>query len=259
MKILESPQLKGTSYDHTGTLPPQFPGDDENLPSIPQLEPVDRSDVSKRGLPLQERHFRAIGYTDGCMKCRKMQRNERSTDGHSPACRERALRLLRESEEFKPEVERAERRIQEALAREIERTLEMEPAGASESNEAAQEVEEPAVQQHGFRNPENNERTGGEDHQKTPEEAPSSSRQRRAREARSVPRPSTSTRLDSASGRASAAAEAQPQARAGAAWPSHARARAARSARAERETLSLRAQKVRLGLRKARCETVGRL
>ena len=51
-------QIKGTSYDHTGTLPPQFPGDEEQLP-FPQLRPVDKKDLSQRGLKHKERHFKS--------------------------------------------------------------------------------------------------------------------------------------------------------------------------------------------------------
>ena len=102
-----------------------MPDDDDHLPVIPELRPVDSKDTSSRGLQLKEKHFKKIGYTNGCIKCRKMQRNEKSTDGHSPDCRKRALRLLRDCEEFKDEVERAEVRLQEAVAREIERTVSM--------------------------------------------------------------------------------------------------------------------------------------
>ena len=52
-----------------------------------------------------------------CSKCIKMQRNERSTDGHSHFCRERAIKLLRDVSEFKDEVEKAEERLQNAIAR----------------------------------------------------------------------------------------------------------------------------------------------
>ena len=118
--------VRGTPYDHAGTLDAQTPGDDEQLPVIPELRPVDQKENNTRGLPLRERHFKIIGYTDGCIKCRKMQRNERSSDGHSPDCRRRALRLLMESDEFRDEVIRAEARMEEALARELERTVSME-------------------------------------------------------------------------------------------------------------------------------------
>ena len=63
----------------------------------------------------------ATGWTQGCSKCRSMQRGERSTAGHSTACRERALKELGELEEFSGEVKKANARVDEALAREIGR------------------------------------------------------------------------------------------------------------------------------------------
>ena len=72
-----------------------MPGDDEELPRIPELRPANEQEHAVRGLQLKERHFEKIGYTRGCLKCRRMQRGERSTEGHNPECRRRALEALR--------------------------------------------------------------------------------------------------------------------------------------------------------------------
>ena len=87
--------IKGTPYSPTGSLPAQY-HDDENLPKIPSIQPVDKDEAATRGIVLKQRHFEIIGYIDSCGKCRQMRRGVRSTAGHNPACRERALRLLGE-------------------------------------------------------------------------------------------------------------------------------------------------------------------
>ena len=143
-------RLVGTSYDYTGTLPTQMPGDDEELPKIPELQPVDGQEHAVRGLQFKERHFKNIGFSVGCLKCRMMQRGERSTNGHTPECRRRALKALRELEEFRHEVEMADNRMNEAIAREVERTIHMD-----------EPVQAPSSSQHDCRNPAEGELNSG--------------------------------------------------------------------------------------------------
>ena len=90
-------------------------------------------------------------------KCRKMQRGEKSSDGHSQECRKRVIELLCETEEFKDDVARTNRKLQEALARELERTISMEAPGQGEPARAASdnpsEESKPAKEVHSCRNP----------------------------------------------------------------------------------------------------------
>ena len=67
----------GTPYDPTGTLPAQLSADETTLPTIPELRPVDAGERDTRGLAFRAKHFEKIGYSPGCLKCRKMQRGER--------------------------------------------------------------------------------------------------------------------------------------------------------------------------------------
>ena len=76
-------------------------------------------------MPRKEKHFKKVGYTSGCLECRKTQRGEKSSDGHSQECRKRVIELLGETDEFKDDVARTNRKLQEALARELERTINM--------------------------------------------------------------------------------------------------------------------------------------
>ena len=112
--------IVGTPWGPTGTVPLQYPADDEDTPTVPEIHPVDGDDVAARGLSLRVRHFKKIGFTPGCAKCRSMERGERTTAGHNPTCRARALKELGELDEFRHEVEKADQRVQEAIAKEIE-------------------------------------------------------------------------------------------------------------------------------------------
>ena len=55
-----------------------------------------------------------------------MQRGERTSVGHNVLCRDRSIRLLGEHPDFKDEVEAAQRRMENALARELERTVNLD-------------------------------------------------------------------------------------------------------------------------------------
>ena len=66
--------VKGMPYFPTGSLPAQSQGDEENILQIPELRQVDQKETT-RAMSLKERHFEKIGYSDGCLKCHKMQRH----------------------------------------------------------------------------------------------------------------------------------------------------------------------------------------
>ena len=68
--------VQGLPWCGAGTLPPQF-FDSDSVPKIPNLMPANGDDIATRGLPLQQKHFELVGYTDGCAKCRSMQRGRR--------------------------------------------------------------------------------------------------------------------------------------------------------------------------------------
>ena len=95
-----------------------------------------------------------------------MQRGEQTTAGHSSLCRDRSLKLLGDHPDFKHEVESAELRLQESLAREVERTVNLDtpipipsnPPGEAvvrdDGDDVAERVgEEDQNQQHDCRNP----------------------------------------------------------------------------------------------------------
>ena len=69
--------VKGLPSDPTNTLPVQSQSGEESLPRIPELRPVEHKENVTRGMPLRERHFELVGYSEGCLKCRKMQRGEK--------------------------------------------------------------------------------------------------------------------------------------------------------------------------------------
>ena len=68
--------VKGTPYSPTGTLPVHY-HDEEGLPKIPDLHPVDKEETA-RGFVLLGRHFEKIGHTDSCAKCRQMRRGQKT-------------------------------------------------------------------------------------------------------------------------------------------------------------------------------------
>ena len=84
--------IKGTSFDPTNTMPPHLPGDESTLPVPPQLRSTDPSERATRGFIIRDRHCNVAGYSDGCLKCRMMQRGVRSSEGHNAECRARILK-----------------------------------------------------------------------------------------------------------------------------------------------------------------------
>ena len=66
----------GTPWCATGTVPLQFPSEDENSFKLPEVEPADGTEPQARGLSLRPRHFQKIGWTPDCPKCRSLQRGD---------------------------------------------------------------------------------------------------------------------------------------------------------------------------------------
>ena len=60
--------IQGTPWQSIGAIPVQFRGDDESLPIIPEIQPIDGDSIATRGFILKKRHFDKIGHTDGCVK-----------------------------------------------------------------------------------------------------------------------------------------------------------------------------------------------
>ena len=85
-----------------------------------------------------------------------MERGERTTAGHNPTCRARALKELGEMDEFRHEVKKAEERVQEAIAKEMERTFTVDAAAGPDGAMASDNVDsvEPNVEEPKIHQPE---------------------------------------------------------------------------------------------------------
>ena len=84
----------------------------------PPVEPV-----KARATPIQRRFLEKYGYTEGCSKCRAIQRQDETqpTLAHNAACRARIEELLKNDPEFKDKIEAQEERKGRSAAKEVER------------------------------------------------------------------------------------------------------------------------------------------
>ena len=66
----------------------------------------------QRGMPVQLKHVKKFGYTEGCRKCKTIREGDLSqpTLGHSDTCRARMGGLAKEDDEFKAQAEAGEKR-----------------------------------------------------------------------------------------------------------------------------------------------------
>ena len=89
---------------------------------VPEVQPVENSDTSApKRMKIQQRYLEKVGFTPSCIKCRALQRGDKTvTTGHSPECRIRVEAEMMKHEDLRDELEKANNRINEYIAKKIE-------------------------------------------------------------------------------------------------------------------------------------------
>ena len=109
------------SWDGAGEMPrgvmPQMARVPEGRPEAP----VESSKV--RATPIQRKYLEQYGFTEGCPKCRAIQRQDEThpTLAHNAACRARIEELLKNDPQFQEKIAAQDARRDRYLAREVER------------------------------------------------------------------------------------------------------------------------------------------
>ena len=80
------------------------------------------SDASApKRMKIQQRYLEKVGFTPSCIKCRALLRGDKTvTTGHSPECRIRVEAEMMKHEDLRDELEKANSRINEYIAKKIE-------------------------------------------------------------------------------------------------------------------------------------------
>ena len=111
--------ITGQPWGPTGTITY-----DEGTESfqVPEVQPVENSDASApKRMKIQQRYLEKVGFTPSCIKCRALQRGDKTvTTGHSPECRIRVEAEMMKHEDLRDELEKANNRINEYIAKKIE-------------------------------------------------------------------------------------------------------------------------------------------
>ena len=78
-------------------------------------------------MKIQQRYFEKVGFTPSCIKCRALQRGDKTvTTGHSPECRICVEAEMMKHEDLRDELEKANRSDQRIHRKENLRKLERE-------------------------------------------------------------------------------------------------------------------------------------
>jgi len=104
-------------------------GDGERLPDVPRViieETEEVEDVKARGFKILPRHLVKVGHTKGCPKCLDLRNGtgDLSRRAHSTQCRKRVEEELQKDEEMRKDVERADQRKNDYLAKKVEERAE---------------------------------------------------------------------------------------------------------------------------------------
>ena len=89
---------------------------------VPEVQPVENGDTSApKRMKIQQRYLEQAGFTSSCIKCRAIQRGDKTvTTGHSPECRVRVEAEMMKHEDLRDELEKANNRINEYIAKKID-------------------------------------------------------------------------------------------------------------------------------------------
>ena len=103
-------------------------GDGTRLLEVPRviIQEEEAEDVPKvRATKIMPKHLEKVGYTKGCQKCADLKNGtqELTRRGHSAECRKRIEEELRNDEELRKDVEKAEKRKDEYLSRHLEQEV----------------------------------------------------------------------------------------------------------------------------------------
>ena len=104
--------VKGVPWDPSGDKKDEVQVEWMKLPDLVPDPGRRREEGLPRSTPITQRHLDKVGYTaQGCAKCRAMMNgDEEQPRGHSANCRERVYKALREDNEMKTDMERADER-----------------------------------------------------------------------------------------------------------------------------------------------------
>ena len=105
------------------------------MPIPVEVPPVAKQPI-KRRLKLTRQDFEKYGYTPGCSGCENAQTGSYGRD-HSEECRKRITERIESTERGKAKVESAAKRMDEAVAEELEKNVTIE-----EPDEPEAKVEE---------------------------------------------------------------------------------------------------------------------
>ena len=109
-EIVGRPCDPSGTWDGAGELPR---GVIPNMDRVPEGRPEAPVQPTKiRATPIQRRYLEKYGFTEGCSKCRAIQRQDEThpTLGHNAACRARIEELLKNDPEFKEKIAAQEER-----------------------------------------------------------------------------------------------------------------------------------------------------
>ena len=120
-ELVGRPSDPSGKWDGAGELPRGV------IPEMSRV-PVGRPDpptepIKVRSTPIQRKYLEKYGFTEGCSKCRAIQRQDETqpTLAHNAACRARIEELLKKDPEFKDKIEAQESRKDRYVAQEVER------------------------------------------------------------------------------------------------------------------------------------------
>ena len=119
-------------------------GADPDIPRIPVDRPAPPADEPRtRRVMISREILSKFGFTEGCSKCRAIDRNDESQPGlaHNRDCRERIEKLMSNDPVLKKNLENAESRQNKYFARQIEKSEE-----SVEKVETRVEEGEPGIQ-----------------------------------------------------------------------------------------------------------------
>ena len=114
----------GVPWQPSGTMD----GDGSRLPEVPRVtirEEEEEEAPKVRSAKIMPKHIVKVGYTKGCPKCTDLRNGtqELTRRGHSVECRKRIEEELRNDEELRKDVEKAEKRKDEYLSKQIEQEV----------------------------------------------------------------------------------------------------------------------------------------
>ena len=114
---------------------------------MPEVQPVENSDASApKRVKIQQRYLEKVGFTTSCIKCRALQCGDKAvTTGHTPECRIRVEAEMMKHEDLRDELEKANNRINEHIAKKIEEDWKEKVRVAQEATRSADNEQVPPM------------------------------------------------------------------------------------------------------------------